>query len=90
MSGLREIVQNDEMKILLPYAHKAANLCEKLENSYERILRSSSDGRTHGRTDESEFIGPKSASRGTKKMCIFYISIVFVNHAILVILFIYK
>ena len=34
-----------------------------MEKSYERILRSRSDGRT----DESEFIGPKSASRGTKK-----------------------
>ena len=50
-------------KMSLPYTHEAATLCKKLEKSYERILRSSSEGRT----DESEFIGPKSASRGTKK-----------------------
>ena len=49
-------------KMSLPYTYEAATLCNKLEKSYERILRSSSNART----DESEFIGPKSASRGTK------------------------
>ena len=39
----------------LPYVHKAATLCKKIEKSYERILRSSSNGRTDERTNESEF-----------------------------------
>ena len=50
-----------KLKMSLPYNHEAATLCKKLEKPYEQILRSSSDGRT----DESEFIGPNSASRGT-------------------------
>ena len=58
----------------LPYAYYAATLCKKPEQTYERILRSSSEGRTDertdertdGRTDKSEFVGPNSAPRGTK------------------------
>ena len=48
-------------KTSLPYTHEATTLCKKLEKSYERILRSSSNGWMN----ESEFIGPKSAARGT-------------------------
>ena len=49
-------------KMSLPYTYEAATLYKKLEKFYQRILRSSSNGRT----DESEFIGPISATRGTK------------------------
>ena len=39
-------------KMSLPYAYYAATLCKKTEQTYERILRSSSEGRTDGRTNE--------------------------------------
>ena len=48
-NGENEIL-SQKPKMLLPYTHKAAILCKKLEKSYERILRSSSNGRTHTRT----------------------------------------
>ena len=54
-------------KTSLPYPYNATTLCKKLEKSHEQILRSSSDERTNERTNRSEFIGPISASRGTKK-----------------------
>ena len=50
-------------KMSLPYAYYAATLCKKTEQTYERILRS----RTDKRTNESEFLGPSSAPRGTKR-----------------------
>ena len=61
MTGFKEIGQNGKKKknlknliISLPYyTYEAATLCKKLEKSYERILRSSSEERA----DESEFIG---------------------------------
>ena len=37
-------------KMSLPYTYEAATLCKKLEKSYERILRSSLEERTHART----------------------------------------
>ena len=45
---------------------RAATLCKKPEQTYERILRSSSEELTDERTDKSEFVGPNSAPRGTK------------------------
>ena len=51
----------EKAKMSLPYAYYAATLCKKPEQTYERILRS----RTDERTDKSEFVGPKSAPRGT-------------------------
>ena len=61
----------EKAKMSLPYAYYAETLCKKPEQTYERILRSSFDERTDGRTDErthgGEIIGPKSASgRGPK------------------------
>ena len=64
MTGFGEIGQNDHWpkwrkqdffslknpKMSLPYTYEAATLCKKLEKSYERILISSSEGRTDGRT----------------------------------------
>ena len=62
----------EKAKMSLPYAYYAATLCKKPEQTYERILRSSSEGRknerTNGRTDKSEFVGPNSAQRGTKNV----------------------
>ena len=52
----------EKAKMSLPYAYYAATLCKKPEQTYERILRS----RNNGRTDESEFVCPNSAPRGTK------------------------
>ena len=40
--------------------------CRFVEKSNERIVRSRTDIRTYERTDESDFIGPISAPRGTK------------------------
>ena len=57
----------EKAKITLPYAYYAATLCKKPEQTFERILRTSSDERTNGRTDKSEFVGPNSAPRGTNK-----------------------
>ena len=65
----------EKAKMSLPYAY-TATLCKKPEQTYERILRSRTDGRsnertderTNGRTNESEFVGPNSAPRGTKKV----------------------
>ena len=58
----------EKAKMSLP---NAATLCKKPEQTNERILRSSSEERTNeqtdGRTDRSEFVGPNSAPRGTKK-----------------------
>ena len=51
----------------LLYAYYAATLCKKPEQTYERILRSRNNERTNGRTNGSEFVGPNSAPRGTKK-----------------------
>ena len=48
MAKTRIFRQNPKMS--LPYTHEAATLCKKLEKSYERILRSSSEERTDGRT----------------------------------------
>ena len=45
----------------------APTLCQISENSYERILRSLSNGRTHGRTDGCEFIG-SARYRGKPKI----------------------
>ena len=42
----------EKAKMLLPYAYYAATLCKKPEQTYERILRSSNNGRTDERTDE--------------------------------------
>ena len=55
----------EKAKMSLPYAYYAATLCKKPEQTYERILRSRNNERTDGRTDESEFVGPNSAPRGT-------------------------
>ena len=44
----------EKVKMSLPYAYYAATLCKKQEQTYEQILRSSSEGRTNGRTDERE------------------------------------
>ena len=55
----------EKAKMSLPYAYYAATLCKKPEQTYERIMRSWSDERTDERTDESEFVGPNSAPRGT-------------------------
>ena len=53
----------------LPYAYYAATLCKKPEKTNERILRSRTDGQMDGwQTDESEFVGPNSASGGEPKM----------------------
>ena len=71
MTGFGEIGQNGRFwaktVIFLPFLGHfrtlmKLQLCAR-NKSYERILRSSSDGRT----DESEFIVTKSASQGTKK-----------------------
>ena len=64
----------EKAKMSLPYAYYAATLCKKPEQTYEWILRSRhngrtderTNGRTDERTDESEFVGPNSAPRGTK------------------------
>ena len=51
----------------LPYPYYAATLCKKLEQTYERILRSKMYGHTNGRTHRGEFKGPNRLRRGTKK-----------------------
>ena len=62
-NGENEIfLKNPQMS--LPYTHKTATLCKKVKKSYERILRSRSDGRTN----KSESVGHKSTSRYTKKI----------------------
>ena len=55
----------------LPYAYKATTSCKKLDKSQERILRSSSDGRTDGRKQihRSHFC----LRRGTKNR-LYYLS----------------
>ena len=53
-----EKIEND-----ITHANYAATLCKKPEQTYEQILRS----RTNVKTDESEFVGPNSASCGAKK-----------------------
>ena len=53
----------EKTEMSIPYAYYAATLCKKPEQTYERILRSRPDERT----DKSEFVGPNSALRGTKK-----------------------
>jgi len=40
----------EKAKMSLPYPYYAATLCKKPEQTYERILRSSSEGRTNERT----------------------------------------
>ena len=57
----------EKAKMSLPLAYYAATLCKKLEQTYERILRSKMYGRTHERTDGREFKGPNRLRRGTKK-----------------------
>ena len=44
----------EKAKMSLPYAYYAATLCKKPEQTYERILRSSSEERTDERTDGQE------------------------------------
>ena len=52
-------------KMSLPYAYYAATLCKKMERTYKRILRSSSEGRMDG----SEFEGPQChLRRGNKNI----------------------
>ena len=46
--GKRDFWEKEKMS--LPYAYYAAALCKKPEQTYERILRSSSDERTDGWT----------------------------------------
>ena len=52
-------------KTSLPSHWEAPTLCQKSEQSYERISRSPPNARTHERTDESDLIGPNRAA-GTK------------------------
>ena len=44
----------EKAKMSLPYAYYAATLCKKPEQTYERILRSSSEERTDERTNGQE------------------------------------
>ena len=53
-------------KMSLPYPYNAATLCKKLEQTYERILRSKMHERTDEHTDGGEFKGPDRLRRGTK------------------------
>ena len=46
-------------------AYYAATLCKKIEQTYERILRSKMYARTDGRTHGGEFKGPDRLRRGT-------------------------
>ena len=52
----------------LPYAYYDSTLCKKLEQSYERILRSKMHARTYGRMNGGEFKGPNRLRRGTKML----------------------
>ena len=60
-------------KMSLPYPYYAATLCKKLEQTYERILRSKMYGRTDTRTDTRTEANLKvpTASDGGPKIAIF-------------------
>ena len=69
MAKTRFLSKSDNVTSVRYYA---ATLCKNPEQTYERILRSSSEERTDERTDKSEFVGPNSAPRGTKNVSIIF------------------
>ena len=64
----------EKAKMSLPKAYYASTLCKKLEQTYERILRSKMyrHEHTNGHTNGGEFKGPDRLRRGTKNKIVTY------------------
>ena len=74
----RFFFKNRALSLLYPYG--ALTSCKKLEKTNERSLRYlKTDGRTNGRTDMGDYIGPPWVNPGSK-ICFKKRHIIFVEH----------